>query len=112
MESHVLESSPREIKRTGEREITVTWNDDHVSVFATPYLREACGCAACVDEWTGRTKIVPGSIPETVDVIEAELVGAYAVRFIFSDAHSDGIYTYRRLRQFCPCPACRASGAR
>ena len=105
----MLESTPHEIKRTGDREITVTWSDGHVSVFATSYLREACGCAACVDEWSGRTKIIPGTIPESVDVIEAELVGAYAVRFIFSDAHSDGIYSYRRLRQYCPCSMCRTS---
>jgi DUF971 family protein len=98
--------TPREIRRTADREISVFWDDDHVSVFPTPYLREACGCAACVDEWTGRTKIVPGSIPDSVDVADADLVGAYAVRFIFTDGHSDGIYSFRRLRQICPCGAC------
>jgi DUF971 family protein len=87
----------------------VTWSDGHVSVYTTRHLRESCGCAACVDEWTGRTRIVPGSISETVDVVEAEIVGSYAVRFVFSDTHSDGIYSYRRLRMNCPCPTCAAS---
>lgn len=104
---------PREIARSALREITVTWEDGHTSVYATSYLREKCGCAACVDEWSGRTKIVPGSIPPTTDVVDAEHVGAYAVRFIFTDGHSDGIYSYQRLRQYCPCASCEAerSGA-
>ncbi len=100
---------PTEIARTSPREITVTWEDGHVSVYPTSYLREFCGCAQCVDEWTGRTRIEPGSIPETTDVVEAEHVGGYAVRFVFTDTHADGIYSWQRLRQFCPCPECRPS---
>lgn len=99
---------PREIARTAPREITVHWEDGHTSVFETSYLREICGCAACVDEWTGQTRILPGSIPKATDVVDAEHIGAYAVRFIFSDGHSDGIYSYQRMRQFCRCVGCRA----
>ena len=103
---------PSEIGRTAPREITVTWEDGHVSVFPASYLREVCGCAGCVDEWTGETRIAPGSIPQATDVVDAEHVGAYAVRFIFTDGHSDGLYSYQRLRQFCPCDACRAANPR
>lgn len=99
---------PVEIARTAQREITVQWEDGHTSVFPTSYLREKCGCAACVDEWTGRTRIEPGSIPETTDVADAEHVGAYAVRFMFTDGHSDGIYSWQRLREHCPCEICAA----
>jgi DUF971 family protein len=87
----------------------VTWSDGHVSVFTTRQLREACGCAACVDEWTGQSRIAPGSISDSVEVVDADLVGAYGVRFVFSDTHSDGIYSYRRLRRICPCPECSAA---
>ena len=97
---------PREIARTAPREITISWDDEHVSVYPTRLLREVCGCASCVDEWTGRTRIVPGSIPESTDVVEAEHVGAYAVRFVFTDGHGDGIYSFQRLRQACPCGVC------
>jgi DUF971 family protein len=99
---------PTEIARTAPREITITWEDGHVSVFPTSYLRESCGCAACVDEWTGITRIAPGSIPATTDVVEAEHIGAYAVRFVFTDGHGDGIYSFQRLREFCPCAECRS----
>lgn len=102
----MVDSYPCEIARSGERELTIIWDDEHRSVYPTPYLRECCGCAACVDEWTGRTLIEPGSIPPTVDVVDAEHVGSYAVRFVFTDRHADGIYSFRRLRQFCPCDAC------
>jgi DUF971 family protein len=107
----MTDPKPTSIERTAPREIAVAWDDGHRSLFPTSYLREICGCAACVDEWTGRTRIEPGSISPTVDVVEAEHVGAYAVRFIFTDGHSDGIYSYRRLRQFCPCPECRPEGS-
>lgn len=100
-------SQPTSIARTGPRAIRMTWDDGHVSDFPTSLLREFCGCAKCVDEWTGVTRIAPGSIPETVDVVECEHVGAYAVRFVFTDAHSDGIYSWQRLRKFCPCKECR-----
>jgi DUF971 family protein len=105
----VANPTPTEIARSGPRQLTITWDDGHTSVYATSYLREKCGCAACVDEWTGRTRIEPGSIPEQTDVVDAEHVGAYAVRFIFTDGHADGIYSFRRLREFCPCDACASS---
>lgn len=100
--------NPTEIARTAAREVTVTWEDGHQSVYSTPYLREICGCAQCVDEWTGITRIVPGSIATTIDIVEADHVGGYAVRFIFTDGHSDGIYSWRRLREYCPCSQCAA----
>ena len=99
-------SQPVSIERTAPRAIRITWDDGHVSDFATSGLREFCGCANCVDEWTGVTRIAPGSIPESVDVVECEHVGSYAVRFVFTDAHSDGIYSWQRLRKFCPCDSC------
>ena len=99
-------SRPTSIARTGPCLIRMVWDDGHVSDFPTSLLREFCGCASCVDEWSGITRIVPGSIPETLDVVECEHVGAYAVRFVFTDAHSDGIYSWQRLRKFCPCEDC------
>jgi len=35
-------------------------------------------------------------------------VGAYAIQFLFSDAHHTGIYTYDFLRAICACDECRA----
>ena len=33
-------------------------------------------------------------------------VGNYAVSLTWQDGHSTGIYSFRLLRQLCPCEAC------
>lgn len=98
---------PTEIKKTAPAEITIRWEDGHVSVFATRHLRLECSCAGCVSEVTGERLLDPNSIPEDVTVVGAEHVGRYGVKFIFSDGHDDGIYTWAKLRQICPCQQCR-----
>jgi DUF971 family protein len=30
------------------------------------------------------------------------------VKFLFSDRHDDGIYTWERLRDLCQCEECRS----
>jgi DUF971 family protein len=37
---------------------------------------------------------------------EIQLVGRYAIRIRWSDGHGTGIYTFQRLREWCPCEAC------
>jgi DUF971 family protein len=99
---------PVEIKKTGAREITVRWDDDHVSVYPIKYLRSECSCATCVNELTGARMLDPRTVAEDITVTKAEHVGRYGVKFIFSDRHDDGIYTWERLRQLCPCDECEA----
>ena len=98
---------PVEIKKTGPRELTVSWDDGHKSIFGIKYLRSECACAGCVDEMTGERMLDPDSVPEDITVTAAEHVGRYGVRFAFSDGHGAGIYTWRRLREICRCPECR-----
>jgi len=98
---------PTEIKKTGPCELTVSWDDGHTSVFGIKYLRSECMCAGCVNEMTGERMLDARSIPEDLTITAAEHVGRYGVRFSFSDGHGEGIYTWRRLREICPCPICR-----
>jgi DUF971 family protein len=98
---------PLEIKKTGPRELTVSWDDGHVSVFVIKGLRCCCSCAGCVNEMTGERTLDPTSVPEDVTITGAETVGRYGVRFAFSDGHGNGIYTWSRLREICPCPQCQ-----
>jgi len=44
-------------------------------------------------------------------VLKADHVGRYGVKFTFSDRHDDGIYTWERLREICPCDECLANRA-
>ncbi|HXG65316.1 MAG TPA: DUF971 domain-containing protein [Blastocatellia bacterium] len=102
---------PVEIKKTGPREMTVTWDDGHVSVYPIKFLRAECTCARCVSEVTGLRILDPRTIAEDLTITKAEHVGRYGVRFLFSDMHDDGIYTWERLRLLCQCAECNAARA-
>lgn len=99
--------SPLEIKKTGPNEITITWDDGHLSIYGIKYLRSECLCANCVSEVTGLRILDPRTVADDLTVLGAEHVGRYGVKFTFSDHHDDGIYTWERLRELCPCSDCR-----
>jgi DUF971 family protein len=99
---------PVEITKTAPLEISVKWDDGHLSVFSTKYLRSECTCANCVSEVTGLRILDPRTVADDLTVIAADHVGRYGVRFVFSDTHNTGIYTWERLREICPCDECRA----
>ena len=102
---------PTEITKTSPSEITVRWDDGHVSVFQIKYLRSECMCANCVSEVTGLRILDPRTVADDLTVLKADHVGRYGVKFTFSDRHDDGIYTWERLREICPCDVCNASRA-
>jgi DUF971 family protein len=101
---------PTKIKRVSPNQTDVTWNDGHFGSYPSWYLRENCPCADCVDEFTGERKIVPGSIPASLERVHVELVGNYALQFNWSDDHNTGIYSFDLLRDICPCPECLPGG--
>ena len=98
---------PTEIKKTGAHQLTVRWNDGHVSEFQIKYLRSECMCARCVSETTGLRILDPNTVSEDLTILNAEHVGRYGVKFMFSDRHDDGIFTWERLRELCPCSICK-----
>jgi len=91
--------------------ILIQWDDGHSGIHLSKVLREGCPCANCVDEWTGQRKIAPGSISDSVRIMEANPVGNYAVSIAFSDGHNTGIYRFEILRQLCSCQECTATKA-
>ena len=88
------------------RELRVTWSDGHASRYTYRRLRQACPCAMCVHEWTGERLLDPARVPPDVHPREVGRVGAYALRFTWSDGHMTGIYTFPLLRTLCECEAC------
>lgn len=98
-------SAPRELKKS-ETEFRIVWQDGHESAYPFRSLRQACPCAGCKDEFTGRPLLDPESVPAGLTAPKAELVGNYAVAFQFSDGHSTGIYSFEALRGLCPCDSC------
>lgn len=101
---------PSLVKRVSPTQTDVTWNDGHFSSYPSWYLRQNCPCASCVEELTGRRKILEGSIPANLQRLNVEPVGNYALNFQWSDSHGTGIYTFDYLRQLCPCAECLPEG--
>jgi ATP-binding protein involved in chromosome partitioning len=91
-------TTPAEIRQGGPDELVIRWRDGHESRYAVRELRLACGCATCVDEWTGEGRLDPATVPEDVRPVEIEAVGRYAIQIHWSDGHATGIYPFRRLR--------------
>ena len=76
----------------------IDWADGRTSFYDVRALRLACGCAVCIDEWTGENRLDPGSVPADVQPLSIESVGRYAIQIEWSDGHSTGIYPFERLR--------------
>ena len=90
---------PSAIEQAGPRELRIRWSDGAVSLYAVRDLRLACGCAHCIDEWTGEGRLDPGAVPEDVHPVRIERVGRYAIQIQWSDGHGSGIYPFARLRE-------------
>ena len=99
---------PAAIRREPDA-VVITWAEPgHVGRFEARALRLACPCALCVDELTNRPLLDPASVPTDVAPLSLELVGAYGLKVRWSDGHGTGIYTFRMLRDSCPCGHCAA----
>ena len=94
-----LSTTPKQILQHGPRELAIEWADGVKSIYDVRELRLACGCASCVDEWTGEGRLDPNSVPQDVTPLRIESVGRYAIQIEWSDGHSSGIYPFRRLRE-------------
>ena len=99
----------------------IEWADGHVSHYGFVFLRDACPCAMCEEERgkTGRrpgdpATAAPGALlifKPTAKPLSAEGVGKYAIKFSWNDNHNLGIYSWKFLREVCPCDECKKSRA-
>ncbi len=61
---------------------------------------------------TWESDLDPASVPENVRALRIERVSAYALRPVWTDGHSTGIYTFTYLRQqICECAECTTGAA-
>lgn len=98
---------PAELKKIGQEQFKITWEDGHVSAYTFRYLRQNCGCAECRSELTGQRLLDAETVPVDLKGLKVQLVGNYALHFTFSDHHTTGIYPFTVLRGLCPCELCR-----
>jgi ATP-binding protein involved in chromosome partitioning len=91
--------TPTGIAQRGARSLAIAWSDGTETVLDVRELRLACGCAECIDEWSGAGRLDPGSVPEDVRPVRIQTVGRYAIQIEWSDGHGSGIYPFARLRE-------------
>jgi len=81
----------------GATTLEITWSDGATSRYRHALLRGFCPCAHCQGHqgpigWAEAASDVDQAI------LDIEEVGNYAVRLVFADGHSTGIYAFRFLR--------------
>jgi DUF971 family protein len=91
--------------------LVVVWDDGHESYYPLEPLRRACPCAACSGEPDLFGRMSGGAPqqyrPASFTLRSVEQIGNYALQPNWNDGHTYGIWTYDRLRAFCPCDDCR-----
>lgn len=89
---------PQSIEINDKNEFLVAW-PGVLSVIPALRLRDACPCASCIEEGTGRKILDTATIPADIRALEVKPVGSYAVQISWSDGHGSGIYSWETLRR-------------
>jgi len=97
---------PIDIKKLNDTTLTIVWDDGSESAFDMKALRRQCPCAECnalrqqpQPENTLKVLSEKEILPDNLTVLQAEIVGRYAIQFMWSDDHHEGIYTFDYLRK-------------
>ncbi len=91
------------VEKNGE--VQITWTDGRLSRYPALDLRDACRCAVCRDEHTGKKILDRAAIRPDVYPDDIAPVGNYAIAITWNDGHKEGIYSWRHLRGLDPnCP--------
>jgi DUF971 family protein len=91
--------TPADIDIERARAVTVTFEDGVRC--PVEVLRAACPCASCRG-WRERGDVAwprPGLEP-TIEILDAELNGAWGLSIRWSDGHDTGIYAWEVLRRW------------
>jgi DUF971 family protein len=103
-------TAPPDSIETNERnEFLIAWPGTLVVVPALR-MRDACACAECIEEGTGRKLLVTEKIPEDIRAVDVWAVGSYAIQIRWSDGHDSGIYSWDLLRRICGLEGAPAGG--
>ena len=95
---------PTNIQAIGE-EIAIAWADGTESYFPMPYLRANSPSAETRGEVDILGNKLGGHEPKEfpgVTVIKWDFIGNYAIRFVFSDGHATGLFSWDYLRELAP----------
>ncbi len=91
-----------------DKALTIDWADGTQSVYPIGYLRKMSPSAEMrelrKEMDTNPLTILPQGMgaSDTVTATDAEMVGNYAIKIVFSDGHNTGLYTWDYLREIDP----------
>jgi DUF971 family protein len=89
---------PTSVDVDRQQGVTITWRDGRQSRFELIELRVNCPCAECRQRRSDAQPIWPrAGAPEPLELLDADLVGAYGMSFQWNDGHHTGIYTWEVL---------------
>jgi DUF971 family protein len=105
-------TDPEHIAISKSRGIQIDWKDGHKSDYGVVYLRDHCPCAGCTGSHGTAPRVKTEGNPfkmyePKVKMESVEPVGNYAIRIVWSDGHSTGIYSFDHFRKICPCSECK-----
>ena len=95
--------SPRTARRS-----TVTFDNGESFALDAEYLRVMSPSAEVQGHSPDERKTVPGK--RNVAILEVHPIGNYAVRLVFDDMHSTGIYSWDYLLRAWPQPRAQVAG--
>jgi len=101
---------PNHIDIKRDRGVTIEWADGTTSYYSVKYLRRMSPSAEqrqLVEEMERNPLTVlpssaAGKADEPLTITDAQFVGRYAMKIIFSDGHNTGIYSWDYLREIDP----------
>jgi DUF971 family protein len=98
--------TPQHIDLKKDRGLTILWNDGSSSYFSIPYLRRMSPSADMRELRKASARnpltVLPAAASGPVTATDAQLVGNYGIKIIFSDGHASGIYSWAYLRDLDP----------
>ena len=85
--------------------LAIGWNDEKDSFIEYKNLRDGCPCANCSGESDVFGNLYINQQPKQLkkqdyQIIKYDYVGHYAIRIIWGDGHSGGIYSFKLLKDF------------
>jgi len=101
-------ATPTRLDLKRDKQLEIDWSDGTKSIYPLSLLRSMCPCATCREHRDKEAKkptllkILPGNYAGEIKVVNASLVGNYALQIEWSDNHDTGIYSWDYLREIMP----------
>lgn len=102
-------TTPLRLDLKKDLRLEIEWQDGTTCTYSLELLRSQCPCALCREQRQAQKArpvtsltVLPGNYTGKLMVLNAHMVGNYAIQLEWSDGHESGIYSFQYLRDLCP----------